>query len=326
MIKQILAHDNNLIVYRKELNAITGSVTATILLQQIIYWDSISNGDEFYKFIEPCSHEKYNDGDSWSEELGFTKREFQTAYKKLEEAGIVSKRVTRDRVTYYKLDGDILEKLLIDLYIGNNEKEDENSCVPSKSTNPHLAKVTFVPSKSTNPHLVYSKNKSRDYTETTHKKNIIKKFSFSLPKSLQYEHTSEEYKEKLKAYAVSKDGGYNLQSFLDYHLAKGSKFKDWSRAYNTWVSNSQKFDKINPNDYKKTIEHEEFGELAIEYGTNNLYDTKELKFVGRIKERIERKVSNDTQAQHQSSNKGVMDAMSKLASMKRTRVTASEDE
>lgn len=53
MIRKILAYDNNLIVYRKELNLITGSVLSTILLQQCIYWDNINEDDEFYKFIEP---------------------------------------------------------------------------------------------------------------------------------------------------------------------------------------------------------------------------------------------------------------------------------
>ena len=76
----ILAADKNVILYRKELNELTGSVTATILLQQIIYWGK-KTGGEFYKFIEPCKHEKYKSGDSWTEELGFSKREFQQLIK-----------------------------------------------------------------------------------------------------------------------------------------------------------------------------------------------------------------------------------------------------
>jgi len=32
-----------------------------------------------------------------------------------------------------------------------------------------------------------------------------------------------------------------FDDFVNYHAAKGSKFKDWSRAYNTWVSNAKKY-------------------------------------------------------------------------------------
>ena len=88
----MLANDQNIIPYRKELNAITGGVTATILLQQVSYWWKKSGSQPFYKFIQPCKHEKYHDGDSWTEELGFSRKEFLTAIKKLEDAGLVKKR------------------------------------------------------------------------------------------------------------------------------------------------------------------------------------------------------------------------------------------
>ncbi len=114
---EILAKDKDVIIYRKELNAITGSVTATILLQQIIY-RFVNNGNKpFYKFIEPCGHEKYTKGDSWCEELGFTRKEFLTAINKLIDSKLVSKKTNMQRLTFYTLNLGDLDKALKGIYV-----------------------------------------------------------------------------------------------------------------------------------------------------------------------------------------------------------------
>jgi len=113
----ILGNDKNIIPYRKELNKITGGITATILLQQFIYWWNITEQKAFYKFIEPCDHRDYKEGDSWTEELGMTKYEFRTAFKKLNDLDIVSKRTNAQRVTYYSVNTDILAKLIKSIYL-----------------------------------------------------------------------------------------------------------------------------------------------------------------------------------------------------------------
>lgn len=126
----LIADDRGVISYRKELNKITGSVTATILLQQFIFRNKHSKNESFYKFIEPCNHNKYVEGDSWTEELGFTKYEFNTAYKKLESLNIVSKKTNRDRVTFYTLNSVVLAKLIKPLY-----QSKENQLTKSENTN-----------------------------------------------------------------------------------------------------------------------------------------------------------------------------------------------
>ena len=116
-LANLISKDNEIIPYRKELNAITGGVTATILLQQIIYWYSNNGNKPFYKFIEPCQHEKYTAGDSWCEELGFSRKELLTAMKKLEDLSIVSKKTNMNRVTFYTLNLGDLDKALKGIYI-----------------------------------------------------------------------------------------------------------------------------------------------------------------------------------------------------------------
>ena len=46
---------------------------------QLEYWFS-KKPQGFYKFLEPCNHPLYRAGDSWTEELGFSRRVFNAAF------------------------------------------------------------------------------------------------------------------------------------------------------------------------------------------------------------------------------------------------------
>ena len=74
--------DKHLVLYRPRFNLFTGSLKASLLLHQIFYWYT-SKYRPFYKFKEPCKDYRYNMGDSWTEELGFTKYEFDAALKRI---------------------------------------------------------------------------------------------------------------------------------------------------------------------------------------------------------------------------------------------------
>lgn len=52
-------------------------------MQQLDYWfDKYPEG--FYKFLSPClANKNYKNGDSWCEELGFSKNEFRTAFDQI---------------------------------------------------------------------------------------------------------------------------------------------------------------------------------------------------------------------------------------------------
>lgn len=56
-----------------------GCEKAALILGRMEYWFTISaNG--FYKFIEPCPHPLYREGDSWQEEVGFPRKIFAKAF------------------------------------------------------------------------------------------------------------------------------------------------------------------------------------------------------------------------------------------------------
>lgn len=140
---QILAEDKDLIVYRKSLKKITGSVTSAILLQQILYRALKNDGKPFYKFKEPCDHEHYREGDSWAEELEFTRYEFDGALEK------IGTKITKDtkeevltngdstkalvlfwtdmaRLTWYQINFPLLNKLIEEAYLGSALRKGEN--------------------------------------------------------------------------------------------------------------------------------------------------------------------------------------------------------
>jgi hypothetical protein len=136
LIAGIISEDKNLITYRKSLRPLAGSVTATILLQQMIFHAKNKQWEPFYKFRAPCSHEHYREGDSWTEELGFSGDEFDTALRRIATkvtkgsskfdvlAGEDSKCLIlywtdADRVTWYQVNVRLLGKLTMPIYLGN---------------------------------------------------------------------------------------------------------------------------------------------------------------------------------------------------------------
>jgi DNA-binding transcriptional regulator GbsR (MarR family) len=102
IIIDLLSDDKKMICYRPKFNKFTGSVTATILLQQIIYWAK-NNNNYFYKFKLPCNHPDYKEGDSFCEELGFSKKEFENAIKQLKSKNLIQTKVTQNRKTFYSV-------------------------------------------------------------------------------------------------------------------------------------------------------------------------------------------------------------------------------
>lgn len=82
-ILQAYANERKAIAYRPEFAKMTGSVLGAILLQQILYRFDHGDCDKFYKFSQPCKHKLYKEGDSWTEELAFSRTELATALKKI---------------------------------------------------------------------------------------------------------------------------------------------------------------------------------------------------------------------------------------------------
>ena len=159
---KLLAMDKTVILYRPQFNSFTGSPLATILLSQVAYWWDKSGAKPFYKFKEPCNHKMYKKGDSWCEELGFTRRLFDSALRFLEEAGIVSHRTDQSRLTWYSVDMQMLNTKLTDMLTNENDSVKAENAFSVKCKNAFSVKAE-------NAFSVKCKNafSSTENTETT---------------------------------------------------------------------------------------------------------------------------------------------------------------
>lgn len=69
------------IKFHTELRTCFNSTSAALIIGRLEFWfenKKFKNG--FYKFLEPCGHPLYREGDSWSEELGLSRKLFGKAF------------------------------------------------------------------------------------------------------------------------------------------------------------------------------------------------------------------------------------------------------
>jgi hypothetical protein len=157
-IAETINDDISTIAYRPKLTKITGSVLSAILLQQMMYWAKRMN-NKFYKFMQPCKHPLYKEGQSWCEELGFTKAEFETALRKIafklgkrkdpkpkkeeskyksvssisKEEALIIYYTDANRVTWYSVNWNAVNEKLNEIYLVNMESR--NSKLNTESIN-----------------------------------------------------------------------------------------------------------------------------------------------------------------------------------------------
>lgn len=129
--------DQKFIPYRPKLNAITGDLRATIFLQQVMWRWFQNNREPFYKFSAPCAHPLHREGDSWQEELGFSRRDFDNARDAVATkitGGISKKAVMRlaqvqtmvvywtdnERLTWYEVNEDAVMDQFTKVYPGRD--------------------------------------------------------------------------------------------------------------------------------------------------------------------------------------------------------------
>jgi hypothetical protein len=96
------------------------------------------------------------------------------------------------------------------------------------------------------------KEYTSEITSLADNKKLSSVVSFEIHKAKKSKRTKTEYPEGndheiIKPYHEELAAKYNLdlqdqfEHFKDHHLAKGSKFLDWSRAFGTWMRNANKF-------------------------------------------------------------------------------------
>jgi hypothetical protein len=276
MLQEILAQDRNIITYRKELNKLTGSVTATLLLSQLLYWWHKNGRKEFYKFRcgtdsegNPIKHIDYRTGDSLCEELGFSERELDTALSaicqktsKLKEgakndtrnnliAPYVFSRQTLDRKTYYSINEILLEEHLTKLYseIGNLQNVDYETYKSgiTKPTKCRFDYITETTTKTTNKETKKENTQSKNFANSPSSFEVVSFADNNSINSMQKEISNVAGAENQKSNAKekTKDGGGEFEIFCNaYPNNKGKYIKTTINKFNDAVKKVGGIDKL----------------------------------------------------------------------------------
>lgn len=245
---RIINDDKIMVAYRPELNKITGSVLSTIFLQQVMYWEG-KMGNEFYKFSDACEKNPlYHEGDSWCEELGFTKNEFLAARKKIayklgksKENNLMSKEdaliiyyTDNKRLTYYSVNWDRVNKLINEIYLVNSESgfTKEN---PESGNTKEMAESGFTKVTTESDITIITETTAETTTETT--TDIYMDLTFIDDAVDKVKITKDQYEKLINKFTpelVDK----NIISLDNYIVnGKGNKYKDHYRTLNTWCLN-----------------------------------------------------------------------------------------
>jgi hypothetical protein len=126
------------IKYYPELGRFFDSICAAVLLKQIDYMFSANGDNPFHVFKEPCENERYVKGNSWTEILGISKNEFNSALAKIgaikvtkgvslteaKKQNLVVYWTDKNRLTWYWLNIEKYNELLETAFIIKDEKTD----------------------------------------------------------------------------------------------------------------------------------------------------------------------------------------------------------
>lgn len=215
---KIMADEKSVILYRPRFNKHTGSVLATILLQQAAYWWCKMGEKSYYKFKEPCAAAKYKTGESWCEELGFSRREFDTARSLLEDRGFLSVKTDMERLTWYTVNGEKINEMMDMVY---------ESCKGENSLQVKAENAFINGGK----RLLTIQENTQEITtvETAVEKPVEKK-----PRTQKSAMPANfGLSDAVKAWAAE-HGHTNLEAHLDYFkgyvVANGKKYANWDQA------------------------------------------------------------------------------------------------
>lgn len=277
------------IAYNSSLSGLVGGINAAVMMSQLEYWFKVMKGKVFYKFLAPCEHEHYKEGDSWIEELGISISEARYAFRKI---GVVykSKRAFMeskdkfqgklyasyyDRIrkkTYYYRNDEAVKGLLEQAQSGksNQSKELDKAC---KTEDGELKRGKVV--KVENPCNGNEKTASRlnkDYykeinTDITAKREIETDKLISINKHLSVSDIQMEMNKKTDDTKTAEDN-LNQDNCSTHNGISGEQvYNDAPSSkmdYSTW--NSETHNKaLSSKRHEDTLTYGAYDEISDEH-------------------------------------------------------------
>jgi hypothetical protein len=243
------------IAYYPFYRELTGSTTAAILLSQLMYW--FNKKDKIFKTDEEIKQETY-----------LTKKELENAKKLIKKLPFITVSVEGiPAKTYYEIDWEKYENLLM--------KDEETEPQKVEASSHEMGKQVSTKGGNCVPPKVETNKNNNFNTETT---------TETTKKNIQKNKTSFPTDDKeLLEYSILKASSSDIncpletyQSFKDHHIAVGSKFSDWQRAFNTWVNNFFKYKTKNEKERVQLLRYNIKGTYS--FADNVLFDSELNKY------------------------------------------------
>jgi hypothetical protein len=192
------ANTSRIIPYNPLYRQTGKTVTGAILFQQLEYWFA-KMGKPFYKFTEPSEKNSYyKEGQSWTEELGFSSDEFRTAFDNIGirysskaeyETAVIMNRETGGRLDVFagKFYCSYHDKIKgITVYYRNHSKTDEWLYLFTETNNAELRNsetpsYAEQPPQATEQGKPKSEYKQENTSENTQKNKTVEKKRESAP-------------------------------------------------------------------------------------------------------------------------------------------------
>lgn len=199
-------------IYLKKLNKHTGGIIPTLLFTQTYYWYQ-KMGKPFYKFLLPCHHPLCrNSSDAWSEELGISRHNLNSALKQigtklkrgkdynLKKCGFILYWSGGNGLTFFipnyirlltlDLDNEFLEKHFKDFVKWKlSFAESENQ----------IHNIQFSPSSNRDFGFSYKQKSTQDTIQNNTQKKTQQKKSFPSDNLISNNSEKKESKEKSSA-------------------------------------------------------------------------------------------------------------------------------
>ena len=208
-------------------DAVKCGVEKAVLLYNLRFWLDKVRANDKDRHKHDGYYWTYNSAKAFGKLFPYyTERKIHRMLEQLEEAGLVISgnynKVAYDRTKWYTMP---------DFSICQNCQMET-----TKVVNGITQSVEPIPDSNpdNNPNVISN-------TITDEKPKAAKKKKHDIPSDFT---ATDKQIEKCKEYGINVQE--LISGFDDFHSSKGNQYVDWSKAFNTWINNHIKFEKLKP--------------------------------------------------------------------------------
>ena len=204
------------VAFMPGLKKVTGSVNATLMLCQFLYWSDKTRDGWIYKTSEEIE-----------EETGLSYNEQRTAYTKLEELGLIAKEIKRlDHTTKYQINQARLNQMWED--VSGEKSKPVNEAIPEPVVEIKVEPIPVVVEKPVEPRV--APQKKGDLMD-----GILN--SMTSPTALRIQE-KKKIKSELESGLNINTNGIKWEKFIEFAHTRQTKYKENVSTFILWAMNN----------------------------------------------------------------------------------------